>query len=48
MEEFIFFHDYIIIILIYILSVVGWIIVRLARSPWTHRGLMEGQLVECV
>ena len=26
----------------------GWIIVRLANSPWVHRGLIEGQLVECV
>lgn len=35
-------------ILIYILSVVGWIMVRLVRSPWIHAGLIEGQLIECI
>ena len=46
-EEFIFFHDYIIIILIYIISVVGYMLARLVRIPWLNRGLIEGQAIEC-
>lgn len=47
-EEFIFFHDYIILILLYILTVVGFMLARLATMPWINQGLIEGQLVECI
>ncbi len=47
-EEFIFFHDFAIVILTYILSGVGFVMVRLAQNSFINQGLLEGQVIECV
>ena len=48
MEEFIFFHDFVITILIFILTLVGFIMVSLYFNKLTHQSLLEGQLLECI
>ena len=45
-EEFIFFHDYIIIILVYATTVVGGVMAAVAYFPWMNQRLIEGQKVE--
>merc|ERR1711955_36570 len=46
MEEFIFFHDYLILVLVFVVTGVGFLIGALATKSFTHRGLLEGQLLE--
>lgn len=46
MEEFIFFHDFTLIVLVFIISFVFYLIGGLIVSPWVHRGLLEGQVLE--
>ena len=48
MEEFIFFHDFTIVILVFIVRFVGCIITRMMFNLHVNTGLLEGQLVECV
>ena len=48
MEEFHYFHDFTNIILLFILRFVGFIIVAITFSKVIHKGLLEGQLIECV
>lgn len=48
MEEFIFFHDFAIVVLVFIISVVGVIMWGMLARPYVHRGLMEAQVLECV
>ena len=45
-EEFIFFHDYIIIILVYATRVVGGVLLTVFRLPWVNQGLVHGQKIE--
>ena len=47
-EEFIFFHDFVIVILVLIITFVGGVIGLMLLNPWVHRGLLEGQVIECV
>jgi len=48
MEEFIFFHDFTIIILTFILRFVGYLIGGLLINRYVDKGLLEGQLLERV
>ena len=47
-EEFTFFHDYLILVLIFVITAVGYFMVALGGASFTHRGLLEGQLLESV
>ena len=47
-EEFIFFHDYLIQILIFIITRVAYIIGTLFSRSFTDRGLIEGQKLEFI
>ncbi len=47
-EEFIFFHDFAIVVLVFIIGAVGCVIGRMLFSPFVHRGLMEAQVLECI
>lgn len=47
-EEFIFFHDFTIVILVFIVSFVSYIITRIMFNLHVNTGLLEGQIVECV
>jgi hypothetical protein len=48
MEEFHYFHDFTNMILLFILVFVGFIIVTMTFRKVVHKGLLEGQLIECV
>jgi len=48
MEEFIFFHDFTNIILLFIIIFVGYIIVRILFNKTVFKGLLHGQVIECV
>ena len=48
MEEFTFFHDYLMLVLIFVITAVGYFIVALGGASFTHRGLLEGQILESV
>ena len=47
-EEFLFFHDFTIIILVIILSFVGVIMAGAWLNQRVNTTLLEGQVVECV
>ena len=47
-EEFIFFHDFAIVVLVFIVRFVGYIIVRILTNQFINTGLLEGQVVECI
>lgn len=47
-EEFIYFHDFTNIILIFIITFVGYMIVRMALNNVIFKGLLHGQVIECV
>nr|YP_003204722.1 cytochrome c oxidase subunit II [Bivetiella cancellata]ACF04816.1 cytochrome c oxidase subunit II [Bivetiella cancellata] len=48
MEELIFFHDYAMMILIMIISLVGYAAVSLMSNKFTCRSLVEGQEIETI
>ena len=48
MEEFIFFHDFTNIILVFIILFVGYIIFRILFNTAIFKGLLHGQVIECV
>ena len=48
MEEFVFFHDFTMVILVFITSFVGYIIGRILRNTHINTGLLEGQAIECI
>jgi cytochrome c oxidase subunit 2 len=48
MEEFIYFHDFTNIILLFILSFVGLILARVLFNKVIHKSLLEGQVLECI
>jgi len=47
-EEFIYFHDFTNIILIFIIIFVGYIITRIVFNKSVFKGLLHGQVLECV
>merc|ERR1712038_1142948 len=47
-EELIFLHDFINIILIFIITFVGFIIVRILFNSIINRNLLERQIIECI
>lgn len=47
-EQLIFFHDHIMIILVLIIRVVGYIILSLTLGAYTNRSLLENQLIEMI
>lgn len=46
MEEFTLFHDYLMIVLIFIITGVGVFMLRLIQHQSFNRSLIEGQLLE--
>ena len=47
-EEFIFFHDFTILVLAFITTIVGGIMCTLMVSKQLDKGLLEGQILECI
>ena len=47
-EEFIFFHDYLLLALIYIITRVAYFILLVRQSSYIDRGFLEGQLLETI
>lgn len=47
-EEFIFFHDFAMVVLTLILTFVGGVMALMLKGSWVHRGLLEGQIIECI
>lgn len=47
-EEFIFFHDFAMVVLVFILRVVGVALGGTYTAPAVNQGLLEGQTIECV
>ena len=48
MEEFLFFHDFAMVVLTFIIVAVGLAMLGMLTSGFVHRGLLEAQLLECV
>lgn len=48
MEELIFLHDFINIVLIFIIRFVGYIIVRIVYNKFININLLERQIIECI
>ena len=46
MEEFLFFHDYLILVLIFVITGVAYFLTALQGARFTHRSLLEGQALE--
>ncbi len=47
-EEFLFFHDFAIVLLIFIITGVRVILIGLTINPVIHLGLIEAQTLECI
>merc|ERR1712001_287340 len=47
-EELIFLHDFINIILVFIITFVGFIIVRILFNSFINKNLLESQIIECI
>jgi len=47
-EQLIFFHDYVIIILVAVTTVVGYIITRVIFNKYVNRSLLENQTIEVI
>lgn len=47
-EEFMYFHDFTNIILLFILRFVGFILNRILFNKIIHKSLLEGQILECI
>jgi len=47
-EELIFLHDFINIILVFIITFVGFIIVRILFNSFVNKNLLESQIIECI
>nr|QGX86630.1 cytochrome c oxidase subunit 2 [Lepidapion squamigerum] len=48
MEQMIFFHDYTLMILVIITILVGQMLVNMLFNKFTHRFLLEGQMIELI
>lgn len=46
MEELIFLHDFINLVLIFIISFVGFIIISIIKNSFINKNLLEIQIVE--
>nr|WHM51890.1 cytochrome c oxidase subunit II [Stolotermes ruficeps] len=46
MEQLIMFHDHTLMIILMILVVVTYMMMTLASNKWTHRFMLEGQMIE--
>lgn len=46
-EEIIFFHDFVIVVLGLILTIVGFVILALMKRIFVNKTLLEGQIIEC-
>jgi len=47
-EEFIFFHDFTLIVLTFITTLVFWVICKRLVNSYMSMSLLEGQVIECV
>merc|ERR1712026_354356 len=47
-EELIFLHDFINLILIFIISFVGYIIISMLLNNYININLLESQIIECI
>merc|ERR1712203_1041916 len=47
-EELIFLHDFINIILMFIIRFVGYIIIRIIYNSYINISLLESQIIECI
>lgn len=47
-EEFIYFHDFTNMILLFILRFVGFILISILFNKIIHKSLLEGQILECI
>merc|ERR1712001_702951 len=47
-EELIFLHDFINIILVFIITFVGFIIVRILFNSFINKNLLERQIIQCI
>jgi hypothetical protein len=47
-EEFIFFHDFTNMILLFIILFVGFMLIRILANKIIFTGLLDGQVLECV
>merc|ERR1712038_773215 len=47
-EELIFLHDFINIILVFIITFVGFIIVRILFNSFINKNFLERQIIECI
>ena len=48
MEEFLFFHDFVITVLVFAVTVVGYVIVSLLGNRFINQGPPGGQALECI
>ena len=48
MEELIFLHDFINMILVFIIRFVGFIIARIIYNKYININLLERQIIECI
>ena len=48
MEELIFLHDFINMVLIFIIRFVGYIIIRIIYNKYININLLESQIIECI
>ena len=48
MEELIFLHDFINMILVFIIRFVGFIMVRIIYNKYINMNLLERQIIECI
>lgn len=47
-EELVYFHDFVLIILFFILTLVGYAIWSTFSNPYINKNLLEGQLIETI
>jgi len=48
MEELIFLHDFINLILVFIITFVGYIIIIILYNKYINMFLLESQIIECI
>lgn len=48
MEELIFLHDFINMVLVFIIRFVGYIIIRIVYNKYININLLESQIIECI
>lgn len=48
MEELLFLHDFINLILVFIIRFVGYIMLRILVNKYINKNLLERQIIECI